>query len=163
MVVCEPSCASALHDDLPDLIGEDELTRQVKQQVMMIDVFLAREIQRGNMNKKLHSVAGHLSIHGHCHQKALFGTGSMKNSMVPNGCSIDEIPSGCCGMAGAFGYEKEHYALSEKIGEEILFPAVRSLKAGTTVVANGFSCRHQIEHFTGTRAKHWVEVVRPAP
>ena len=163
VVVCEPSCASALHDDLPDLIGEDELTRQVKQQVMMIDVFLAREIQRGNMNKKLHSVAGHLSIHGHCHQKALFGTGSMKNSMVPNGCSIDEIPSGCCGMAGAFGYEKEHYALSEKIGEEILFPAVRSLKAGTTVVANGFSCRHQIEHFTGTRAKHWVEVVRPAP
>lgn len=162
VVVCEPSCASALNDDLPDLIGDDELTRQVKDQVMMIDVFLAREAQRGNMDKKLYSIGGHLSIHGHCHQKALYGTGSMKNLIEPNGFSIQEIPSGCCGMAGSFGYEKEHYALSEKIGEEILFPAVRSLKEGTTVVANGFSCRHQIEHFTGTKARHWVEVVRPA-
>ncbi len=163
VVVCEPSCASALNDDLPDLIGDDELSRQLKGQVMMIDVFLAMEMQRGNMDKKLHSIAGHLSIHGHCHQKALYGTESMKSLIEPNGCSIQEIASGCCGMAGSFGYEREHYALSEKIGEEILFPSVRSLKEGTTVVANGFSCRHQIAHFTGTQARHWVEVVRPAP
>ena len=64
-------------------------------------------------------------------------------------------------MAGSFGYEKEHYTLSEKIGEEILFPRVRAMKEGITLVANGFSCRHQIEHFTGVKPKHWVEVVRP--
>ena len=161
VVVCEPSCASALNDDLPDLIGDDELAQQLKGQVMMVDVFLAREMQRGNLDKKLQSIAGHLSIHGHCHQKALYGTASMKNAIQQNGCTVNEIPSGCCGMAGSFGYEKEHYALSEKIGEEILFPGVRSLKEGTTVVANGFSCRHQIAHFTGVKARHWVEVVRP--
>ena len=66
-------------------------------------------------------------------------------------------------MAGSFGYEKEHYDLSRKIGDQILFPAIKNKKPGTTVVANGFSCRHQIEHFTGVKAKHWVEVIRATP
>jgi hypothetical protein len=66
-------------------------------------------------------------------------------------------------MAGSFGYETEHYEISRKIGEGILFPAVKSMKPGTTLVANGFSCRHQIEHFTGIKPKHWVEVIRAKP
>ncbi len=159
VVVCEPSCASALNDDLPDLIDDKTLASQLSGQVMMIDVFLNREIENGNLNAKL-ATTGNISIHGHCHQKALYGTKAMKNSVSSNGHEMSEIPSGCCGMAGSFGYEKEHYEISEKIGESILFPKVRSLKAGTTLVANGFSCRHQIEHFTGVKAKHWVEVVR---
>jgi Fe-S oxidoreductase len=162
VVVCEPSCASALNEDLPDLIALEELSKQLKGQVMMIDVFLSKEMEAGRLCSKLQLTEVDISIHGHCHQKALYGTSTMKNCITSNGHSVEEIPSGCCGMAGSFGYEKEHYELSEKIGESILFPKVRSLKEGTTVVANGFSCRHQIEHFTGVKPKHWVEVVRLA-
>ncbi len=160
VVVCEPSCASALNEDLPDLIASQELATQLKGQVMMIDVFLNKEMESGKLNVKL-KLDEDVTIHGHCHQKALYGTNAMKKTIQSNGNTINEIPSGCCGMAGSFGYEKEHYDLSEKIGESILFPKVRSLKKGTTLVANGFSCRHQIEHFTGVKPKHWVEVVRP--
>ncbi len=160
VVVCEPSCASALNDDLPDLIDDEKLGAQLRGNVMMIDAFLSLEMESGRIPAAFDSIAGDILIHGHCHQKALYGTAGMKNVLAHSGCSVKEIPSGCCGMAGSFGYEKEHYEISRKIGENVLFPAVNSMKAGTTVVANGFSCRHQIEHFTGVKPKHWVEVVR---
>jgi Fe-S oxidoreductase len=160
IVVCEPSCASALNDDLPDLIGDVNLGKQLKEQVMMIDVFLQKEIDAGRLSSTLKSSAGDLLVHGHCHQKALYGTASMKSLLNGSGSTCSEIPSGCCGMAGSFGYETEHYNISEKIGNSVLFPAVKSMKPGTILVANGFSCRHQIEHFTGVKPKHWVEVVR---
>lgn len=160
IVVCEPSCASALNDDLPDLIDDEALALQLKKQVMMIDVFTTKEIEAGHIEKSFESIAGNLLIHGHCHQKALYGTDSMKSVFEQSQFSCNEIPSGCCGMAGSFGYEKEHFEVSQKIGEEVLMPAVKAMKEGTTLVANGFSCRHQIEHFTGVKAKHWVEVVR---
>lgn len=160
VVVCEPSCASALNEDLPDLIDDMELAGQLKKQVMMIDLFINKEMEAGRIKSKLKAIDGNISIHGHCHQKALYGTTVMKKTIHENGNSVSEIPSGCCGMAGSFGYEKEHYDLSEKIGESILFPKVRNMKVGSTLVANGFSCRHQIEHFTGVKPKHWVEVVR---
>ena len=160
VVVCEPSCASALNDDLPDLIDDVSLAQELKEKVMMIDLFISREIAKGNIKKSFKSVSDHLLIHGHCHQKALYGTADMKSIIHTGSSTCAEIPSGCCGMAGSFGYEKEHYEISEKIGNEILFPAVKGMKENTTLVANGFSCRHQIEHFTGVKAKHWVEVVR---
>ncbi len=160
IVVCEPSCASALNDDLPDLLNDETLTSQLKGKVMMIDEFLANEVEVGNLNKAFESLAASVMIHGHCHQKSLYGTKGMKTIFAETSVNVSEIPSGCCGMAGSFGYEKEHYEISQKIGESVLFPAVRSMKEGTTIVANGFSCRHQIEHFTGVKPKHWVEVVR---
>jgi Fe-S oxidoreductase len=160
IVVCEPSCASALNDDLPDLIDSEKLALKLKEGVMMIDVFLEKEIQDGKVNTSFESIVGDILIHGHCHQKALYGTTSMKSIFQKTTKSSGEIPSGCCGMAGSFGYETEHYGISEKIGGQILFPAVKSMKPGTTLVANGFSCRHQIEHFTGVKPKHWVEVIR---
>ncbi|MEP7322813.1 MAG: FAD-linked oxidase C-terminal domain-containing protein [Saprospiraceae bacterium] len=160
IVVCEPSCASALNDDLPDLIDDEVLAKQLKSSVMMIDTFLNNEIVSGNLNVRFESIAGNILLHGHCHQKALYGTKGMKDLLKQGNTSVNEIPSGCCGMAGSFGYEKEHYDISQKIGEEILMPAVRSMKEGTSLVANGFSCRHQIEHFTGVKPKHWVEVIR---
>lgn len=160
IVVCEPSCASALNDDLPDLMEEEALATQLKEQVMMIDVFLAREIETGKLNMAFESIAGNILIHGHCHQKALYSTKGMKTICDKTGQKVGEIPSGCCGMAGSFGYEREHYDISQKIGESILFPSVRSMEDGTSLVANGFSCRHQIEHFTGVKPKHWVEVIR---
>jgi Fe-S oxidoreductase len=163
IVVCEPSCASALNDDLPDLIEDEGLARKLKEKVMMIDKFLEHEIALGKLDKKFQSIAGNILIHGHCHQKALYGTQAMKDLLSQGGEGVSEIPSGCCGMAGSFGYETEHYELSRKIGESILFPAVKSMKTGTTLVANGFSCRHQIHHFTGVKPKHWVEVIRAKP
>jgi FAD/FMN-containing dehydrogenase/Fe-S oxidoreductase len=155
VVVCEPSCASALTDDLPDLIDNERLTAGLSENIMMIDVFLQEEIKNG-LPIRLTSESGDMLIHGHCHQKALFGTESMKNVEG----KVNEIPSGCCGMAGSFGYEKEHYAISKKIGESILFPAVKNKAENTDLVACGFSCRHQIHDFTGVKAKHWVEVVK---
>ncbi|CAN5286718.1 FAD-binding and (Fe-S)-binding domain-containing protein [soil metagenome] len=160
IVVCEPSCASALNDDHPDLLDDIPLANQLKEHVMIIDGFLASEIENGNIKKKFESLGGELLIHGHCHQKALYSTKGMKAICEQTGQKVGEIPSGCCGMAGSFGYEKEHYEISRKIGEDILFPTVRAMKKGVSLVANGFSCRHQIEHFTGVKPKHWVEVIR---
>lgn len=158
VVVCEPSCASALNDDFPDLLEDIALAKKLQDNIMMIDVFLSKEMEAGNINIKLKPKSDVLHMHGHCHQKALYGTQAMKKTLE-DGDSIHEIPSGCCGMAGSFGYEKEHYAISEKIGNEILFPALRELPEGAQMAANGFSCRHQIDHFTGIKAKHWVECV----
>lgn len=161
VVVCEPSCASALNDDLPDLIADKEVADQLKNGVMMIDVFLADELENGRLNVHFEPVSESLAIHGHCHQKALYGTGAMKRLLRNfSGRETLEIPSGCCGMAGSFGYEKEHYDLSKKIGEEILFPAVVKFQKDHEIVACGFSCRHQITHFTAARPKHFVEVVK---
>ncbi|HZI23872.1 MAG TPA: FAD-binding oxidoreductase, partial [Chryseolinea sp.] len=163
IVVCEPSCASAFNDDLTDLIDDEVLAAKLKDQVMMIDKFLEKEIESGKLDRTFQSIAGNILIHGHCHQKALYGTQTMKSLLSQGKETVSEIPSGCCGMAGSFGYETEHYEISRKIGEGVLFPSVKSMKPGTTLVANGFSCRHQIEHFTGVKPKHWVEVIRANP
>ncbi|WOD43888.1 FAD-binding and (Fe-S)-binding domain-containing protein [Hwangdonia lutea] len=160
VVVCEPSCASALNDDLPDLISSQETAEQLKNGVMMIDVFLSDEYNNGRLDVDFEPVSEHVAIHGHCHQKALYGTNAMKSLLKNSKKEVSEIPSGCCGMAGSFGYEKEHYDLSKKIGNEILFPAVNKLKKDSELVACGFSCRHQIEHFTEAKPKHFVEVIR---
>jgi len=161
VVVCEPGCASALTDDLPDLIDDEQLARRIKQNVLMIDEFLAGEVQAGRLDCGFTSPFRRILIHGHCHQKSLYGTTHMKRLLdsVP-GISVDEIDSGCCGMAGSFGYEKEHYDLSMEIGEQRLFPAIRNRQAGTAVVACGFSCRQQIADGTGAKALHWVETIR---
>lgn len=160
VVVCEPSCASALNDDFPDLLDSVEVAKKLKENVMLIDVFLAKEKEAGNTKIKLKPKGDSMHIHGHCHQKALYGTQSMKQVLSKDDSgTVLEIPSGCCGMAGSFGYEKEHYQISKKIGDEILFPAVNAMDETSSLAANGFSCRHQIEHFTGKKAKHWVELV----
>jgi len=159
VVVCEPSCASALNDDLPDLLVDEALASRLKQQVMMIDVFLAKEKRAGKLDRIEFGVKhDKIAIHGHCHQKALYGTASMK-VLLEGKVEIDDWDTACCGMAGSFGYEKEHYHLSEKMGERALFPAVKNLEKDAGLVACGFSCRHQIAHFTEGKPKHWVELV----
>ena len=126
----------------------------------MLDVFLAAELDMGRVVMEPAFQENQVLLHGHCHQKALFGTAHLKRIFEGlTGKSLEEIPSGCCGMAGSFGYEKEHYDISRKIGEQILFPAVRESDPKAKIVANGFSCRHQIEHFTNRQAKHWVEIM----
>ncbi len=155
-ILClEPSCASALKDDLPDLIDDAELGQRVSTQIHMIDVFLEAQ------GVELVSEHPEILLHGHCHQKAMFGTSAIKRSFASmQGTTCTEVDSGCCGMAGSFGYE--HYDISEKVGEDRLFPAVReAVQQGKTVVACGISCRHQLHDFLEVKAKHWVEVVKP--
>ena len=163
VVVCEPACASALTDDLPDLIDDESLGRRIKQGVSMIDEFLCRQVQEGKLDRQFTSPFQKILIHGHCHQKSLYGTTAMKLLLqrVP-GISVKEIDSGCCGMGDSFGYEKEHYDLSMRMGEQRLFPAIRSREEGSAVVACGFRCRHQIADATGTKALHWVQTIRAA-
>lgn len=161
VLVLEPSCASALVDDLPDLVDDAELAARASKGVHMLDTFLAAEFESGRLDAPLAAASPGVAIHGHCHQKALFGTAAMRQIYARvEGLETSEIAAGCCGMAGAFGYEAEHLALSKKIGEDRLFPAIRTLPESTTLVACGFSCRHQIEYATGRRAVHWVETVR---
>ncbi len=161
ILVCEPGCASALVDDLPDLIDDRDLGDRIRASVMMIDQFLARELDAGRLSGTFSSPMSKLVIHGHCHQKSLFDTEAMKRVLSRlSDLEVRDLDAGCCGMAGSFGYEREHYDLSMKVGEDRFFPALRKLDPGTVVVACGFSCRHQIAEATGLRAIHWVETLR---
>ncbi len=164
VLVCEPGCASALVDDLPDLIDDADLARRIVENVMMIDVFLARAYAEGRLPVVFEPIAPAFTLQGHCHQRALFGTGAMRTLLGRTaGAVVRELDAGCCGMAGSFGYEREHYTLSQAIGERRLFPAIRALPVEEPVIACGFSCRHQIAHATGRRALHWVETLRARP
>ncbi len=161
VVVCEPGCASALTDDLPDLIDDEALAARIAAGVFPIEVFRAREIREGRLDVRFESRETRVVLHGHCHQKSSSGTAPLRRILgrVPS-LRFEEIDSGCCWMAGSFGYEKEHYDLSMRIGEDRLFPALRALPEEARIVACGFSCRHQIEHAVGRKAVHWVETLR---
>jgi Fe-S oxidoreductase len=118
---------------------------------------------RGNITKEAFTTeAKQMLLHGHCHQKVLSSTQyTMKCLSLPQNYEVNEIPSGCCGMAGSFGYEEEHYDVSMKIGELVLFPAVRS-QPQAVIAATGTSCRHQIKDGTQRIAKHPVEILYEA-
>ena len=145
IVGCEPSCLLMLVDEYPDLVPGDA-ARQVAAQARLIDSQLVYD----NVTLPLRPHAGNMLLHGHCHQKALVGIRETQAAlaMMP-GAQVQPIDSGCCGMAGSFGYE--HYDTSMAIGERVLFKAVRNAP-DATIIAPGFSCRHQIEHGTGRRA-----------
>jgi len=162
IICCEPSCAAALTDDLPDLVDDAALLATLDGAIMMIDVFLARELKARRIKGPIRSRASTVLMHGHCNQKALYGTGAMHELLsAAGGVSVSEVDSGCCGMAGSFGYEKEHYDVSMTMGERKLFPAVRRASEDSAVVACGFSCRHQLRDATGVNAKHFIELLRP--
>lgn len=109
------------------------------------------------------TVSATILLHGHCQQKAVADTACTREMLsIPVNYSVEEIGSGCCGMAGSFGYEKEHYDLSMKVGELVLFPAVRKAGKGTVIAASGTSCRHQIKDGTGQKAMHPVQVLYAA-
>jgi Fe-S oxidoreductase len=127
----------------------------------LIDEFIGREITAGNIKASSFTEEQQkIKFHGHCHQKALSAVSwSEKLLSLPKNYSVEVIPSGCCGMAGSFGYEKEHYEVSMQIGEMVLFPAVRQAEKNTLIAAPGTSCRHQISDGTGKKAKHPVEIL----
>jgi FAD/FMN-containing dehydrogenase/Fe-S oxidoreductase len=162
----EPSAILAFRDEYPELVDKHlkEASKKLAVNALMIDEFIAREIDKGNITKeKFTKEKRTIKLHGHCQQKSIASTVSTKKALsFPENYTIDEISSGCCGMAGSFGYEKEHYDISMKIGEMVLFPAIRNTTEDTIISAPGTSCRHQIKDGTGRKAKHPVEVLYEA-
>jgi Fe-S oxidoreductase len=162
IVGVEPSCILTLREDYPDLLPGAE-TNRVAARALTIDEFLGQLIDEGKLALPDTAAAQEIWVHGHCHQKSLVGMApTLKVLRALPGATVHEIEAGCCGMAGSFGYEKEHYAISQTIGEQRLFPAVRAADAADTVVADGISCRQQIAHGTGRGARHLVQVVADA-
>jgi Fe-S oxidoreductase len=169
IVGLEPSCILTFRDELPDLV-DDPRAQVLAQKTFLFDEFLAQEVKAGRAALSFkRSNVGTLErsnaylLHGHCHQKALAGTaGALALLRMIPGAEVREVDSGCCGMAGSFGYEAEHYDISLRMGERALFPAVRALPEAAEVVAMGTSCRHQIADGTGRRARHLAEVLADA-
>ncbi len=166
LVGIEPSAILSFRDEYPDLVKADmkERAEKLAQNTFLIDEFLAKEMDAGRISKEIFSNKPlKIILHGHCHQKALASTESTKRILsFPENYCVEEIPSGCCGMAGGFGYEKEHYDLSMKIGELILFPEVRKSDTETIIAVPGTSCRQQIKDGTGRESKHPVEILYEA-
>ena len=166
LVGVEPSAILGFRDEIPDLVPErlEPAARRLANHCFMIEEFLSREVAAGRIGPDdFDDTPRQVLLHGHCHQKALASLESTLQLLaLPTGHKVQTIPSGCCGMAGSFGYEREHFDLSMKIGEMVLFPAVRSAAKETLIAAPGTSCRHQIKDGTGRRALHPVEVLHAA-
>jgi Fe-S oxidoreductase len=134
---------------------------KIGRNALMLDEFICREFERGNITSAQFTTESRkVLLHGHCQQKSVASTASTIRSLsIPKNYKVEEIRSGCCGMAGAFGFEKEHYEMSMKIGEMVLFPEVRAAGRDVIISAPGTSCRNQILDGTGRRALHPAEVL----
>ncbi len=162
VVGCEPSCVLSFRDEYPELL-KDEKSREVAEHVYLIEEFLMMLQDKGELELKFNSDVRKVLFHGHCHQKALTGTASSMAALrLPAGFKVELVNAGCCGMAGAFGYEREHYDISMDIGRLTLFPAVQAKGEDWEMAVTGVSCRQQIEHGTGRRTRHLVEILRDA-
>ena len=166
LIGIEPSAILAFRDEYPELVDKDlQLSAdKLAKNSLLFEEFISAEIKKGNISESdFTSEEKHILLHGHCQQKAIASTEPSKKMLsLPKNYSVKEIPSGCCGMAGSFGYEEEHYDLSMKIGEMVLFPAVREAEEKIIISAPGTSCRHHIKDGTGKSAKHPVEVLYEA-
>jgi Fe-S oxidoreductase len=163
LVGIEPSAILSFRDEYLDLVPErlrpDAV--EISANALLFEEFIAREIEEKRLDKKrFTSEKKIIKLHGHCHQKALSSMVAPKRMLsLPENYSVQLIPSGCCGMAGSFGYEREHYDVSMKIGELVLFPTVRQQPDDVVIAAAGTSCRHQIKDGTGRKAKHPIEIL----
>ncbi len=156
IVGAEPSCVSALVDELPQFVRTDE-ARRLASLAQTVEQFIASRLsEQPGLAERVFDATRNVRYHGHCHQKAMFGTRDALTALDASSASVSEINSGCCGMAGSFGHEHEHYDVAQACGEQRLFPAIRN-RNGAEIVISGFSCRHQIEHHTGVHAKHVIE------
>jgi len=166
LIGLEPSAILTFRDEYPDLADEDILdqTRSLARHTYLIDEFIAMEADKGNIDPAIfHQDSKAIKLHGHCQQKAISSlSASAKCLSLPINYQVETIPSGCCGMAGSFGMEKEHYQISMDIAELVLLPAVRAASADTLIAATGTSCRHQILDGSGREAHHPVEILYDA-
>jgi len=163
LIGIEPSAILTFRDEYPDLAYDQnvDIAKALSKNVFLIDEFIANEITKGNITKASFTTKPKLiKLHGHCQQKAIASMAPTQNILsFPENYKVELIPSGCCGMAGSFGYEKEHYDLSMQIGELVLLPAVRMLLGDTLIAAPGTSCRHQIKDGAQKIALHPVEIL----
>ena len=166
LIGLEPSAILTFRDEYINLVDPSEkaIAVALSKNVFLIEEFLTQEIQKGRIKtSQFTKDEVEIRIHGHCHQKALSSTShTLELLNVIENATITEIPSGCCGMAGAFGYEKEHYEFSNAIGNMVLFPTIKESSDDTIIVANGTSCRHQIKDGVNRKAFHPIEVLYDA-
>jgi FAD/FMN-containing dehydrogenase/Fe-S oxidoreductase len=166
LIGIEPSAILGFRDEYPELAGSSlkEKAMKIAKHTFMVDEFIAKEYKAGRINRNLFvDENASILLHGHCQQKAIASTASTKEMLsIPVNYKVTEIPSGCCGMAGSFGYEKEHFELSNKIGNMVLFPEIRGSSEQTIITAPGTSCRHHIKDGTGRTAIHPAVVLYKA-
>ena len=166
LIGIEPSALLGFRDEYPDLVPDAliEPARKLAKHALLFEEFVAREADAGRIRREsFTTTARAIKLHGHCHQKSLSSlTPAVKALELPANYKVSIIPSGCCGMAGSFGYEKEHFAVSQQVGELVLFPAVRAMPADTLLAASGTSCRHQVKDGTGRHGQHPAEILHDA-
>jgi Fe-S oxidoreductase len=166
LIGLEPSALLGFRDEYPDLVPASlkPAAREIAKHALLFEEFFAREIDAGRIHRESFRAEKKLiRLHGHCHQKALSSLNPVVQALeLPEGHEVRLIPSGCCGMAGSFGYEAEHFGISQQIGELVLFPTVRAAAPDTVICAPGTSCRHQIKDATGRAALHPAEILRAA-
>ncbi|MCC1485358.1 FAD-binding and (Fe-S)-binding domain-containing protein [Winogradskyella immobilis] len=164
LIGIEPSAILTFKDEYIRLADDKDSAKQIAKHTFLIEEFIQQEIELGNItSEQFTEEAKTIKFHGHCHQKALRNQKSSFDILnLPKNYKVTIIPSGCCGMAGSFGYEKEHYSVSMQIGEQTLFPAVRKASIDTIISANGTSCRHQIKDGTRKVALHPITVLKQA-
>ncbi|HNS31044.1 MAG TPA: FAD-linked oxidase C-terminal domain-containing protein, partial [Tenuifilaceae bacterium] len=163
LIGIEPSAILGFRDEYPDLVNSDKRAEalEMSKYCLMFDEFFMREVNAGRITRESFvQYKRVIKLHGHCQQKAVASTKSTLGMLsFPTGHSVTEIPSGCCGMAGAFGYEKAHYDLSMKVGELVLFPEIRKSEKEILIAAPGTSCRQQIADGTGRKGLHPIELM----
>jgi Fe-S oxidoreductase len=158
MVVLEPSCASVFRDELRNLFPTDERANRLRRQTFLLCEFLERNAASYQPPRLVRKIL----LHGHCHHKSLMKMSDEESLLRRMGADLRIIDSGCCGMAGPFGFEKEKFGMSQALGERVLLPAVRQADPEVLIVTDGFSCREQIFQATGRRAIHLAEAIQLA-
>jgi Fe-S oxidoreductase len=158
IVVLEPSCLAVFRDELMNLFPNDDAAKRLSGQAFLLAEFLTKKVPGYTPPRFPQRV----TLHGHCHHKAIARIEDEEELLKAMGAEVELLDSGCCGMAGSFGFESSHYDVSMKVGELVLLPAVRKAPADTLIVADGFSCREQIEQATGRRAVHLAHALHAA-
>jgi len=158
IVVLEPSCLAVFRDELVNLFPGDEDAKRLSHQSFLLAEFLGKQLP-GYTPPRLQR---RVMLHGHCHHKAIGAIEDEQTLLEAAGADVEALDSGCCGMAGSFGFETDHYDVSMKVGELVLLPAVRRAPDDTLIVADGFSCREQVEQATGRRAVHLAHALHAA-
>ncbi len=159
IVGLEPSCVAVFRDELINLFPFDEDAKRLNQQTFSLSEFLEKKVE----NYQVPQLSSHAIVHGHCHHKSLIKMENEQKILQKMGLQFEILDSGCCGMAGSFGYERgERYSVSIKVGEEVLMPAVRKTPKETLIIADGFSCRNQISGGSERHAIHMAELIQMA-
>jgi Fe-S oxidoreductase len=158
IITLEPSCFAVLQDEARNLSAGSPAAQAIAERAVLFDTFVQTHFERGDLSP----LRGKALVHVHCHQQAIAGRESIGSTLTAARMDAQVLDAGCCGMAGSFGFDKQHYAVSMAIGERVLLPAVRQAPAGVVIIANGFSCREQIRHATNRQACHFAEIVSQA-